>query len=83
MDAQTIRELEPVDRGFYAGIVGWMDANGDGEWAIALRCAQIDGKSARLYAGAGIVAGSDPDAELAETDAKLEVLLAALGDQAQ
>ncbi|HEX9697610.1 MAG TPA: isochorismate synthase [Actinomycetota bacterium] len=73
-----IGDLEPVDRGFYAGLVGWIDAAGDGEWAIQLRCGHVRGATMRLYAGAGIVAGSDPDAELAETEAKLDVLRAAL-----
>ena len=64
-----IRELEGMDRGRYAGPVGWMDAAGDGEWGIALRCAQVDParRRLRLFAGCGIVAGSDPDAELAES----------------
>lgn len=65
-----IRELEGMDRGRYSGPVGWVDARGDGEWGIALRCAQIDGPSARLFAGCGIVADSDPDAELAEARTK-------------
>lgn len=77
--AALIDELEPFDRGLYAGIVGWTDAAGDGEWAVALRCASLDGREARLYAGAGIVAGSDPDAEVAETDAKFRTTLRALG----
>jgi menaquinone-specific isochorismate synthase len=74
----AIRELEGFDRGRYAGPVGWVDARGDGEWAIALRGAELDGARARLVAGAGIVAGSDPDAEWAETQAKLEPMLRAL-----
>jgi menaquinone-specific isochorismate synthase len=74
----AIRALEGFDRGRYAGPVGWVDARGDGEWAIALRGAELDGASARLVAGAGIVAGSDPDAEWAETQAKLEPMLRAL-----
>ncbi len=69
-----IRELELMDRGRYAGPVGWIDARGDGEWGIALRCAQIDGDRARLYAGGGIVAGSDPAAELAEVQTKFRVM---------
>jgi menaquinone-specific isochorismate synthase len=69
-----IRELEPMDRGRYAGPVGWIDARGDGEWGIALRCAQIEGARARLYAGGGIVAGSDPAAELAETQTKFRAM---------
>jgi menaquinone-specific isochorismate synthase len=74
----AIRALEGFDRGRYAGPVGWVDARGDGEWAIALRGAELDGTRARLVAGAGIVAGSDPDAEWAETQAKLEPMLRAL-----
>ena len=60
------------------GRSGWVDARGDGEWAIALRGAELDGARARLVAGAGIVAGSEPDAEWAETQAKLEPMLRAL-----
>jgi menaquinone-specific isochorismate synthase len=69
-----IAELEGMDRGRYAGPVGWIDASGDGEWGIALRCAQIDPADParlRLFAGCGIVASSDPEAELAESAAKL------------
>jgi menaquinone-specific isochorismate synthase len=73
-----IRALEGFDRGRYAGPVGWVDARGDGEWAIALRGAELDGTRARLVAGAGIVSGSDPGAEWAETQAKLEPMLRAL-----
>ena len=65
-----IRELERMDRGRYAGPVGWVDAAGNGEWGIALRCAALDGPHARLFAGCGIVADSDPAAELAEAQAK-------------
>ncbi|GGQ31579.1 menaquinone-specific isochorismate synthase [Actinomadura coerulea] len=73
-----IRELEGMDRGRYAGPVGWIDARGDGEWGIALRCAEIDGTRARLFAGCGIVADSDPDAELAEARAKFRPMQYAL-----
>jgi menaquinone-specific isochorismate synthase len=73
-----LRQLESFDRGCYAGPVGWVDAHGDGEWAVALRCAELDGTTARLVAGAGVVAGSDPDAEWAETQAKLEPMLRVL-----
>jgi menaquinone-specific isochorismate synthase len=69
-----IGELEHMDRGRYAGPVGWMDAGGDGEWGIALRCGAVDPVDDRvmsLYAGCGIVAGSVPEAEVAESDAKL------------
>ncbi len=65
-----ITEIEGMDRGRYAGPVGWMDASGDGEWGIALRSAEIDGSVVRLFAGCGIVADSDPEAELAEAQAK-------------
>jgi isochorismate synthase len=73
-----IEELEPFDRGFYAGPVGWMDASGDGVWAIALRCAELDDDRARLFAGAGIVAGSDPASEVDETDRKFRAFLDSL-----
>jgi menaquinone-specific isochorismate synthase len=66
----VLAELEAMDRGRYAGPVGWVDARGDGEWGIALRCAQLSGRTARLFAGCGIVAGSDPDAEVLEAQAK-------------
>ncbi|MDQ0615523.1 menaquinone-specific isochorismate synthase [Microbacterium sp. W4I4] len=82
----AIRRIEPFDRGRYAGPVGWIDASGDGEWAIALRCAQFgpavhDASGARrvtAYAGAGIVAGSDPESELLETRVKFRPLVDAL-----
>ena len=77
--ASLIKALEPVARDFYAGAVGWCDASGDGAWYVAIRCAEISGRQARLYAGAGIVPGSDPMAEAAETGAKFGALLAALG----
>jgi len=65
-----IAEIEGMDRGRYAGPVGWMDASGDGEWGIALRSGVLDGASVRLFAGCGIVGDSDPEAELAESQAK-------------
>jgi menaquinone-specific isochorismate synthase len=73
-----IRELEHMDRERYAGPVGWVDANGNGEWGIALRCGQLSGRTARLFAGCGIVAGSEPTAELAETLVKLQPMRGAL-----
>ena len=73
-----IAELERIDRGRYAGPVGWVDADGNGRWAVALRCAELDGNRARLLAGNGMVADSDPDAELAETRAKFQAMLSAL-----
>ncbi|MCR2810812.1 MULTISPECIES: isochorismate synthase [unclassified Microbacterium] len=85
---EVIRRLEPFDRGRYAGPVGWVDAHGDGEWAIALRCAQFDLNTVspggtgdiplRAHAGAGIVAGSDPEAELLETRVKFRPIVDAL-----
>ncbi|MER7134847.1 isochorismate synthase, partial [Streptosporangium saharense] len=74
----VIRELEGMDRGGYAGPVGWIDARGDGEWGIALRCARIDGSRARLFAGCGIMGDSVPAAELAEAQAKFRVMQYAL-----
>jgi len=67
---RLIAEIEGMARGRYAGPVGWMDAAGDGEWGIALRSALVDGATVRLFAGCGIVADSDPEAELAEAQAK-------------
>lgn len=75
---QTIRRLEDFDRDRYAGPIGWMDPSGDGEWAIALRCAQISGSEATVYVGSGIVADSDPEVELVETMLKAEAILQAL-----
>lgn len=75
----VIRQLEPFDRGFYAGALGWTDDEGDGEWYVSLRCGEVMGHQIMLYAGAGIVAGSDPQAEAAETSAKFAALLTALG----
>ena len=75
---ELIRELEHMDRERYAGPVGWMDAEGNGEWGIAIRCAQLSGRTARLFAGCGIVAGSQPPAELAETLVKLQPMRGAL-----
>ena len=79
----AIAGLEPFDRSLFAGFVGWVDAAGDGEWAVALRCADCATRSATLYAGAGIVAGSNPQAERLETQTKFRTMLSAMGvDQA-
>ncbi len=75
---RLIPALEGFDRGWYAAPVGWIDAIGDGEFCVALRCALLRGATAHLYAGAGIVADSDPVAELAETEVKLQALLPVL-----
>ncbi|HEX8085089.1 MAG TPA: isochorismate synthase [Solirubrobacteraceae bacterium] len=76
--APLIPALEGLDRGWYAGPVGWTDANEDGEFCVALRCALLRGRVARCYAGVGVVADSDPAAELAETEIKLAALLPVL-----
>ena len=78
---ELIRELEHMDRERYAGPVGWVDADGNGEWGIAIRSGQIAGNTARLFAGCGIVAGSEPAAELAETLVKLQPMRGALEDE--
>jgi salicylate biosynthesis isochorismate synthase/menaquinone-specific isochorismate synthase len=70
-----IPALEGLDRGWYAGTVGWTDAIGDGEFCVGLRCALLRDRVAHLYAGGGIVRDSDPAAELAETEVKLQVML--------
>jgi menaquinone-specific isochorismate synthase len=75
---RLIAELEGFDRGRYAGAVGWVDARGDGRFGVAIRCAEIDGNQARLFAGGGIVADSDPATELTETRAKLQAMLGAI-----
>jgi salicylate biosynthesis isochorismate synthase/menaquinone-specific isochorismate synthase len=78
--AKVIAELEQMDRGWYAGPVGWMDATEDGEFCVALRSALLRDREAHLYAGVGVVAGSDPAAELAETEVKLDALLPLLAE---
>ncbi len=78
--AAAISDLEQMDRGWYAGPVGWMDATEDGEFCVALRSALLRDREARLYAGVGVVAGSDPAAELAETEIKLQALLPLLAE---
>jgi len=67
---EMIRDLEGMDRGRYSGPVGWVDAKGNGEWGIAMRCGLVAGRNARLFAGCGIVADSDPPAEVAEAQTK-------------
>ncbi|MFL1380960.1 MULTISPECIES: isochorismate synthase [unclassified Nocardiopsis] len=75
----TIGAIESFDRGFYTGAVGHSDANGDGAWVVTIRCADVAGPALDLFAGGGIMPESDPEAELAETSAKLRTLLLALG----
>ncbi|MBZ9750135.1 isochorismate synthase [Deinococcus sp. HMF7604] len=72
---------EPGNRGLFAGAVGWCDAQGDGEWAVTIRCAEVTPQQVRLFAGAGVVAASDPASERAETAAKFRTMLGALGVQ--
>ena len=76
--SKVISELEGMSRGRYAGPVGWIDARGDGELGIALRCGQIQENRIKLYAGCGIVSGSDPIHELAESQAKFAPMISAL-----
>jgi isochorismate synthase len=75
---ELMRELEELDRGWYAGPVGWMDASEDGEFCVGLRSALLEGRTAHCYAGNGVVADSDPEAELAETEVKLQAVLPVL-----
>ena len=80
----TIAELEPFDRGFYAGAIGWCDADGDGEWVVGIRCAELSDAPGRsptmtLYSGAGIMPASQPDLEVTETSAKFQTLLRGMG----
>jgi isochorismate synthase len=76
---EFIGQVEGFERGYFAGLVGWCDAAGDGEWAVTLRCAEVGDHDATLYAGAGIVEGSVPADELLETSGKLRTMLAAMG----
>lgn len=73
-----IRQIEPIGRGRYAGPVGWFNAEGEGEFAIALRCGLVRGSAVTLYAGGGIVLGSDPSSEFKETELKLRPMRKAL-----
>lgn len=76
---RVIDEVEPFDRGLYTGMVGWGDAAGDGEWVVTIRCAEAERRTLRVFAGAGVVEQSRPEAELAETDAKFRTFLDAAG----
>ncbi len=75
---EMLAELEEMERGWYAGAVGWLDSRGDGELAVAIRCGLLEGDGARLYAGVGVMPDSEPAAELAETELKLRALLGAI-----
>jgi isochorismate synthase EntC len=74
-----IRDQERLDRGWYAGAIGWLDGRGEGEFAVALRSALLRGDCATLFAGCGIVADSEPAREYAESGWKLQTMLSALG----
>lgn len=74
-----IRDLEPVDRRYFAGTAGWCDAAGDGDWVVSIRAAEFNGDQVTAWAGAGIVAGSDPESEFVETGAKLRTVLEGVG----
>lgn len=76
---QAIQDIEPFERGFFTGTVGWCDIDGDGEWIVTIRCAEVEEQNLRLFAGAGIVEGSVPEEELSETSAKLCTMMRALG----
>ncbi|MET7640146.1 isochorismate synthase [Streptomyces sp. NPDC005438] len=76
---EVITDTEGFDRGYFTGMVGWGDAQGDGEWVVTLRCAEVAERSLRLYAGAGIVDASQPRAEVEETEAKFRTFLHAVG----
>ena len=78
---EIIRRFEGMDRGWYASPVGWVDARGEGEFAVAIRSALLHGAEATLFAGCGIVAGSDPEREYVESCLKLRPVLAALGGE--
>ncbi len=75
----VIREIEPLDRGLYGAPIGWIDALGNGEFAVAIRSALIHGQAASLFAGCGVVVDSDPEAELQETRVKIKPMLTAIG----
>jgi menaquinone-specific isochorismate synthase len=75
---ETIADIEAIPRGRYAGPVGWVDGSGNGEWAIALRCAQWRDTEIVAHAGAGIIAGSDPESEFTETELKFRPIREAL-----
>lgn len=76
---EAILRAEPFDRGFYAGTLGWVDTHGDGEWIVTIRCAEAQGHTLQLFAGAGVVEDSRPEAELAETAAKFRTMFDAMG----
>ena len=80
-EQQLIQTLEPFDRRLFGGIVGWCDEQGNGEWVVTIRCGTVHGARVRLFAGAGIVADSQPESEWRETGVKLDTMLRAFGLQ--
>ncbi|MBD2815937.1 isochorismate synthase [Xenorhabdus sp. Flor] len=76
---KTIRDLECFERGYFTGMLGWCDSRGNGEWVVTIRCAEVQKRQLRIFAGAGIVAQSIPQSELEETDAKMATMLNAAG----
>ena len=76
---EFIREAEPFERGYFTGLVGWVDARGNGEWVVVIRCAEVGKQSLKAYAGAGIVTSSDPQSELEETTNKMRTIFNAAG----
>lgn len=76
---QAIKLLEGFERGYFTGMVGWCDAEGNGEWVVTIRCAEVNERKMRLFAGAGIVDQSNPQAELEETAAKMQTIINAAG----
>ncbi len=76
-----IREIEPMSRGWYAAPIGWIDSQDNGEFAVAIRSGLIEGSTARLFAGCGIVEDSEPISEYEETQIKLKPMISALGGE--
>ncbi|WP_163833838.1 isochorismate synthase DhbC [Spartinivicinus ruber] len=79
MAKEAIKTIEPFDRGFFTGMLGWCDSHGDGEWIVTIRCAEVAGSEMTLFAGAGVVEGSCPESEWNETGAKFRTMLNAIG----
>jgi isochorismate synthase len=78
---EAIRNIEQFDRGYFTGMVGWCDSRGNGEWVVTIRCAEVQKRQMKVYAGAGIVHESVPQSELDETGAKMGTILSAAGIQ--
>ena len=78
---EAIRKLEQFDRGYFTGMVGWCDSRGNGEWVVTIRCAEVQKRKMKVFAGAGIVDESHPQSELDETGAKMNTILTAAGIQ--